>query len=165
MNEGVSAIKENTGKKKLKKHNMFGLPKNWLPVHYYNGNYYLYAPSDWGNAGRRILSDSVFINWYMDGPYPQLLQSVSKEKASTYTIKYQREKDDLQTLVIHIIDPKINLAVWEYQRDDGKPSSYKLYVAAPSAANFNMIVNHSNYQKQMEFKFQEPDYQKLLKMK
>ncbi|MDP2388634.1 MAG: hypothetical protein Q8M29_19840 [Bacteroidota bacterium] len=165
--ENLKSQKEEAAVKKLKKHNLQGLPKNWLPVYQYHKNYYLYAPSDWGNAGKRILSDSLLINWYMDGPYPELLQSVTKENASTFVIKYKdnEEGKEDQTLVIHIIDPKIKLAVWEYPSNDGGPAYYRLYIPVAAAPNFDMVVNHCELQKQMEFKFDEIDFKKLLKFK
>ncbi len=68
----------------FKKVNSTEISENWIPVYSYNDHYYLYAPSDWGNAGRRIINDSAFVYWYMDGPLPVPLTSVRKKEGQTH---------------------------------------------------------------------------------
>jgi hypothetical protein len=48
--DGIKAFPKN-----YKKQKTLGLPEKWLPLYQYQNEYFLYAPSDWGNAGRRLI--------------------------------------------------------------------------------------------------------------
>ncbi len=150
----------------FKKQKSVGLPKHWLPVYSYKNAYYLYAPSDWGNAGRRIVNDSAFVYWYMDGPYPVPLQSVNKVNKYKYVLSIadhlHNDNDSITTLTLHIIDPKSKLTIFEFSNASGN-SHYQLYIPVENADKFDMIINHCNNQKQMEYNFEKVDYVKLLK--
>jgi hypothetical protein len=43
----------------LKIYDLAGLPKEWIPLYKYKGKYYIYYPSDWGDLGRRVITDST----------------------------------------------------------------------------------------------------------
>ncbi len=40
----------------IKKFDLQNIPKEWLPLYKYKSHYYLYAPSDWGNTGRKMIT-------------------------------------------------------------------------------------------------------------
>lgn len=149
---------------KLKKFNRSGLPTEWVPLYRYKDKYYLYAPSDWGNAGRRIITDSTLVYWYMDGPYPMPLTSFRKVNDNKYNLTsftLQNTENGSNQLIIHIIDGKNKIAVWE-SPTEVKEYCYTIYVPKENAKNFDMIVNYCEEMKQMEFDFDTIDYKKLL---
>jgi len=162
--ESYEYLKEKFPKTYMKV-NSTELPEDWIPVYLYKDNYYLYAPSDWGNAGKRIINDSAFVYWYMDGPLPIPLTSVKKEAQNKYILEISNlSKDSLekQELTIFQIDPKTQLSVFKFSNKTGK-TQYRLYIPKESASSFDMIVNYCENQKQLEFEFEEIDFKKLIK--
>lgn len=153
----------------LLKHNTLNLPTEWLPLNLYKGKYYLYAPSDWGNLGRKILNDSTLIFWFMDGPYPYSLQSIKSNGNNSYSIRtkdlfYKGEGYVIpEILNIYMIDPKNKIAVWEFKSIKEKEFQYGLYVAKESIPNFDIIINYCRTDKQNEFEFDPIDYPAILK--
>ncbi len=154
---------------RLKKFNTLGLPKEWLPLNLYKGKYYLYAPSDWGNLGRRIICDSSLIFWFMDGPTPYAFQSIKKYNDTTYSLRTRNYLYACEGCVspeilnIYIIDKKNKIAVWEYKSEKEKNYTYCLYVSKENIKKFDIIVNYCKTDKQMEVDFEEPDFARLLK--
>ncbi len=59
--------------------NKTNLPKNWLPVYKYKGNYYLYLPSEGGYLGRLIINDSSWVDWGIEGPFPFPFQAIKQK--------------------------------------------------------------------------------------
>ncbi len=147
----------------LKTFNLLGLPKEWLPLYQYKNKFYLYYPSEAGNMGRRFITGSTLVYWYMDGPYPYPIQTIRKINAHTW---YVKARDYIVTrgtkqLIIHIIDPTNNIAVWEDTSIKGE-GRYELYVPKENAGNFDMIVNFCKENKTAEFLFDKPNYKALL---
>ncbi len=120
-----------------------GLPKNWIPLYQLNGEYYIYKPSDFGNAGRRILTDSLFIKWYMDGPMPFKIIS-QQQNADTHKFDLEVYDDTVEKLRIHLIDKKRQI-YWFENPDEEKPSRKRLYIPAERAYEYELIVNTGNY--------------------
>jgi hypothetical protein len=144
---------------------LHGLPNDWLPLYLYKNDYYLYAPSDWGNAGKRIVTDSSLIYWYMDGPYAMPFQSSKKVSDRKYVFTFNNPWDDdnhLNQLIITIIDPVTKMSVWEFS-DEKRLHRYRIYVPKSSAHHFDLIVNYCNNMKQLEYDFEEVDYEAFLK--
>ena len=144
----------------FKNNNTHDLPQNWLPLYKYKQDYYLYAPSDWGNAGKRIINNQEFIYWYMDGPYPVPIISVDKASETRYTLTTMNPFDPNEKhaqITIHIIDPMTKMAVFEFS-----DRNYQLYVPAENAEKFDLIVNHCEEQKQREYQFDEINYEELI---
>lgn len=149
---------------KIKRFNRSDLPSEWVPLYSLKGRYYLYAPSDWGNAGRKIITDSTLVFWFMDGPYPIPLSSFRKNSNNQYALTGigRHSFDSARTqLIIHMIDSKNKIAVWEFPAESTR-YRYRLYVARENAPNFDMVVNYCKDAKQMEFSFDQIDYSKLL---
>ncbi|MCO5935815.1 hypothetical protein NAF17_09690 [Mucilaginibacter sp. RB4R14] len=150
--------------KPLKKYDLAGLPKQWVPLNLYKGKYYLYAPGDGGNTRIRAITDSTIIYYDMDGPTVQALLDFKKLKANKYFLKsppfYQFVRSS--NVTIYIIDPKNMVTVWE---DTSLPFDYRytLYVAKEHAAKFDMVVNYSKMDKMPEFDFDKINYKKLIK--
>jgi hypothetical protein len=151
-------------KKPLKKYAVADLKQEWLPLYAYKGKYYLYAPSDWGNAGRRMLTDSTLIYWDMEGPDPKPLLSFKKLNDGKYSLTsqpfYQFVKKS--NINVYIIDPKNKVAVWE---DNALPAAYRygLYVPVQYAHNFDMVHNYCKTDKMPEFVFDKIAFKTLIK--
>ena len=141
------------------------LPQDWLPVYQYQNEYFLYAPSDWGNAGKRIINDSSFVYWYMDGPFPEPINSVEKigDKFSFYIKAFSAPNDTSLNYKLNIIeiDSKTKLSIFEFPSASGS-SKYQLYVPKESATSFNMIVNYCKNWKQNEFDFDVINFEELI---
>ncbi len=67
-------------------------------------------------------------------------------------------------LTVHIIDKHKGIAIFEELIED-KAKQYYLMIDATKIRQLPIIVNYCETQKQMEFDFDEPDYQKLLNTK
>ncbi|WP_121197150.1 hypothetical protein [Mucilaginibacter gracilis] len=160
--ESLDSLKK---RKIIKIKALAGLPKEWLPLYLYKGKYYIYYPCEWDNGDRRILTDSTLVDPSMEGPIPRPLQTVKKINANTYYLQlkaFYSIGPPISTLIIHIIDAKNNIAVWEDTSQQG-PYRYGLYVAKQSAANFDMVVNYCDNNRVPEFEFDKIDYTALLK--
>lgn len=133
------------------------LPINLLPVFVYQDDFYLYAPSDWGNARKRILTDSCFVFWYMDGPSPRPLCSY-ENNGNQHTFGYadmNNGKPVVSYFTVEQIDPDLDLYLFEFldENEDSK-YRYQLYTSVQSADKFDLIVNFSNPpMKWMEYDF------------
>lgn len=158
--------KENKSPFKRRTHDLNGLAQHWLPLYEYKDSFYLYAPSDWGNAGRRIISDSSVIYWYMDGPYDEPIIAFSEQDENTrHLLLYAPfENHPKKRLMIHTVDPETQMAVWEYL-DDNSRWRYRLMVPKEKAYHFDMIVNYSPNTKQHEFDFDTIDFSRWFPQK
>ncbi len=72
------------------------------------------------------------------------------------------EKPSNEKLTIHQIDSKTGLSVFE-STNESEMYKYRLYIPIESAKKFDMIVNYCDNQKQMEFDFDQIDFEKLIK--
>lgn len=171
-NNNLDAYNEKIKKRKiqLSKISTKALPKEWIPLYSYQNRYYVYKPSEMGELRRRIINDSLLIFWFMDGPLPYVLETISQTGNTGWTV---RSKDYFvrmegfvrpEVLNIHIIDPVNQIAIWEYKSNTEKEYSYELCIPKEKARNFELIANDSN-EKAMEFEFDQLDFKKLLRKK
>ncbi len=162
--ESLQALKHRI-KKRFKRYNLLGLPKQWLPLYRYKDKYYVYEPCDGGALDRKRITDSTMVYWGFE-PYLEVLQQVKKLNHHTWYLESYPKGIDSTTsrLTIHIIDPKNGIAVWE---DTSEPSKYRyqLCVAKEKAANFDMVVDYCPDVRSSEFMFDKIDYAALLKGK
>lgn len=148
----------------FKRKNFTDIQEQWIPVYQYKDKYYLYSPSDWGNAGKLIINDSTLIFWgwdIMSSP----IQSIKKQGNSKYVLEIidiSKESLPEERLNIYIIDKKTKLAVFDFP-DQPEEYRYELYIPIKSAKYFDVIVNYCKEQKQPEYEFDKIDHQKLLK--
>ena len=144
----------------LKANSASGLPKKWIPLYSLNDKYYIYKPSDFGNAGRRILSDSVFIKWYMDGPMPfQILSHMTSDTAS-HSFELEVYDGQKETLNIQLIDETRQIYVFEFPNEIER-YRYRLFIPADRATDFDLVVNTGNH-KAWEYDFDSIDFELLL---
>lgn len=142
-----------------------GLPKEWMPLYLYKGKYYIYYPSEWGEIGRRMITDSTLVYWSMDTPEPEPIQAAEKINEHTFYIRSKAffiPHPPVSKLIIHIIDVKNGVAVWEDTSLSGN-DRYGLYVSKQKARNFDMIVNYCREYKVDEFQFDKINHPALLK--
>lgn len=154
----------------LKKTAIYDLPTEWIPLYLYKNKYYLYAPGDWGNMIRQMLTDSLLIQWGMEGPCPYVLNAVKKIDSDTYSIFsknyfYPSHSTGIHEIInIYFINPERKIAVWEYMNEKREEYRYALFVAKENSKDFDIIVNYST-EKTEEFIFERPDFLTLLKNK
>jgi hypothetical protein len=153
-------------KKSLKRYDLAGLPREWVPLYLYKGHYYIYSPSEPGYLDRRFITDSTMVYWYMDGPFPEAISTIKKINGHTWYFETgpHRLEKITSRLTIHIIDPKNMIAVWE-DASESRTFRYGLYVPREYARNFDVIVNFCSENKAAEFSFDRVDYADLLKGK
>ena len=101
-----------------KQQKTLGLPEKWLPLYQYQNEYFLYAPSDWGNAGRRLIRREAYVVWDMEGPTPFYWHAIRQTDKHRYELRYQGYNAE-RKIILHILDPKTQLAVFEYQVEPG----------------------------------------------
>lgn len=137
-----------------------GLPKTWIPLYALNDQYYIYKPSDFGFAGRRILTDSQFIKWYMDGPMPFKILLHTTSEIEWHSFELEVHDGVKETLNIHLLDEARQIYVFE-NPDESDRYRYRLYIPTDRARDYDIIVNTGN-QKAREYDFDEIDFEKLL---
>jgi hypothetical protein len=139
------------------------IAEHWIPVYQHKSRYYLYAPSDWGNAGRRVINDSAFVYWYMDGPLPRPISNFRKISKTKYKLEIEvfNKSQKKRELTIYTMDPETQLSVFEFS-DEPEQYRYQLYIPKENAKFFDMIVNYCDNQKQSEFVFDKIDFEKLI---
>ncbi|MDH6310823.1 hypothetical protein M2451_003561 [Dysgonomonas sp. PFB1-18] len=136
--------------------------REWIPLHLYNGDYYLYAPCEW-IIDKYKITDSVLIFYgWMDGDYGFSYDKIT-QRTGGYSIQDVRDiYNELYTeLNIYIIDETRGIAVFEYigASEDFK---FRLQVRADKARQFPIVVHDCKW-KQLEYEFEKPDYEALLK--
>lgn len=152
-------IENITSSKDLEAHAISGLPLNWLPLCSFQGDYVVYKPSDFGNAGRRILTKDYFIFWYMDGPMPFEIRN-SRVEVNSISIELNDPGENPSILSIHCIDEKRQIYVFENPSNPER-SRFQLYIPAERAKDFDIVVNTGN-EKAWEYEFDLVDFKTLL---
>lgn len=157
--------------KYLKEHNLKlttrkigDIPHKWIILKQYKGHFYTYSPSDYYFHYKISITDTTFIDYTGEGPYVSKILDFNKIDDRTYAFKLTGIIDPDRRLVIHLIDKKNGVAVFE-ENTKGRSPGYYLMIAADKIRNFPIIVNYCKMLKQVEFQFDKPDYQTLLKEK
>lgn len=141
-----------------------GLPTKWSSLYVYKNKYYVYSPSESGFNYRLKFSDTTTIEFTMEGAWASLLTSVNKISKDTYKVT-RKSLYDPNLIIIHIIDASKGIAVFENLFRDPKNRKepvYTLMVSAEHVKDFPLIVNYCETSKTREFKFDKPDFKKLL---
>jgi hypothetical protein len=149
---------------KLTKKNISDLPKKWIILKYYKNNFYTYYPSDFYSHFKVSISDTALIDYGGEGPMANKILSYKKVDNMTFSFVLTGVERPKRNLTIHIIDNQKGVAIFEELFDD-KDKLYYLMVDATKITQLPIIVNYCKSQKQMEFEFDVPDYNKLLKSK
>lgn len=137
------------------------LPKNWCPLELYKGEYYLFTR----NFNKTIIRDSAVVFGSTGESAAVKLYSLKKIRKQTFQLKVAFYPKGIETIIIHIINPRKQVAIFEYRRPNEEPISYRLMVGEKGARSFPIIVDYSPQIKPQIFMFDNPDYEALLKAK
>ncbi len=145
---------------KFHKYNFDNFPKQWVTVKYYKDSFYAYDYCDFYFDYKLAIADSFFIN-DIEGPYAEEILSYKKANDSTFSflISQYDKKRKPESITFNIIDRKRNIAVVETIRDGFK--DYILMMDASKLMELKIIQNGCYEQKEWEFDFDLPDYDKL----
>lgn len=135
--------------------------RDWVTLKQYDSKFYAYYPCDFLFHFRQSINDSTFIDWTGEGPEANKIIHQRKIDKNTYEMKLSGISYADRKITIHIIDPKKGIAVFE-QTSTGTDKKYYLMISAPDITSVPIIVNVCPTQKQMELKFEDPDFEKLL---
>lgn len=137
----------------------------WLPLVQHKGKLYAYHPCDFYHYYKLSVNDTTFIDWTEEGPVANKILKQKKIARNTFELSLTGVYEKDRTLIIHIIDNKKGIAVFE-ETINGTDKSYYLMVAAESLNAVPMIVNNCEHNKQLEWQFdEEPNYAELLRKK
>ncbi|MCW3071801.1 MAG: hypothetical protein JWO44_1691 [Bacteroidetes bacterium] len=134
---------------------------NWVTLKQYRDSFYVYYPCDFLYHFRQSINDTTFIDWTGEGPVANKITEQKKTGNQTYQIDLTGIYDKDRRLVIHIINLKKGIAVFE-EITNGKNNGYYLMIAADKIKSVPIIVNYCPTQKQTELKFEMTDFKKLL---
>lgn len=137
---------------------------NWVILKQYKGKFYVYHPCDFLFHFRQSVNDTTFIDWTGEGPVANKIIGQKKIDSKTYEFKLAGIYDQDRRLIIHIIDLKKGIAVFE-QITNGKDKRYYLMIAAEKIKSVPIIVNYCPTQKQTELGFDKTDFKALLTTK
>jgi len=161
FDQNIKYIHEKCGDK-YQQFNVEDLPKEWIPLYQYKNEFYTYGPVDWGRTGRKLLNDSLYISWMMDGPFPYKIEEFKKIKDNHFRFKYEICYGESNRVVnLHILDTATQMTIWEYDLRDRKIK--ELYIPKEKASHFDMIVNYCIDEKFDEFTFDNIDFDELRK--
>lgn len=161
--ESIHAIFKDTLPKFSETNICEDLPKNWCGIETYQNNYYLYAPSDWGNNSNLFITDSTIVEYFMDGPYAYVIERYKRINETSFEFDVRSAYSSINKMTIYIIDKKNQLAIVDKQENE--THEYKLLVDKTFARHYPIIVNYCKDQKMLEFQFDMPEYQKLLEVR
>ena len=136
------------------------LPRHWIPLYNYKGNYYLYWPS---NRVRRRLS--IYGNTLVFNDMERSVSSLNKVSTKdnkTFEVRTTKVNGSQADFKIRFIPYPMGIAVFE---DFFGKGSKMLMVDAKYAAFHLVIVNHTPKNMEPEFIFEDPDYEELLNPK
>lgn len=149
---------------KLKKQKTIIPSKKWVTLKKYNGQFYAYYPCDFNSYFQVSINDTTYIDWTGEGPIANKLKSQRKLNDTTFEIKVTGIYEPDRIITINIIDKSKGIAVFtETTVQDGE--NHFLMIMADKIKTVPFIVNNCETTKQRELKFDEPNFDKLLKKK
>jgi hypothetical protein len=136
------------------------IPKKWVPIYLYKNEYYLYAPSDWGNHRKFIITDSTTIDYDMEGIEPSKIVSINQVSTNEILIK---RKNNWQgdSVKIKMINSDLGIAIFTICKTRNTVEEKRLMVSADKVYKFKTIVNHCESDKVSEWEFDNIDFSKL----
>ncbi len=134
----------------------------WVSLYKYQGKYYLYKPCDLGSNYKVSINDSTLIDWTMEGPIANQINGQSQSAPNVY--QFQLNGDRFPPLTIYVIDSSRGIAVFQKESLDHS-KNYVLMLDAKKINGFPIIVNNCIQHKQMELKFDNIDFEQILKTK
>lgn len=137
----------------------------WVTLKQYKGTFYAYHPCDFYSHFRISINDTTFIDWTGEGPEASKILEQKKIDDRTFEFKLTGIANKDRKLIIHIIDSKKGIAVFEETNNNPNEKYYYLMVDSESIRNLPLIVNCCEEYKQLDLRFDEPNFKELLKAK
>jgi len=138
------------------------LPRNWVPLFRYKGQYYTYHASDWCCIFRFRITDTTTIDHSIEGPEPSWLQQIHALGKGQFKIK-RRSRYIGDEVDITIIDAIKGIAVLQFSPSTFTGGFQILMVDADRAHLFPTIVNYCVTNRMEEVEFDTIDFTALLK--
>ncbi len=148
---------------KLTRRSLGNLPRKWVILQYYRDQFYAYSPSDWYSHFKVAITDTAFIDFSGEGPAANKIVSYRQLSENSFYFFLKGIDWHARKLVIHIIDRKKGIAVFEDYRSGKK--EYYLMIDAAKIRQVPIIVSYCETSKTSEFDFDQPDFEKLLQKK
>ena len=147
----------------VKHYKLSSLAQEWFPLYLYKNKYYLYVPSDAGETQWIKLTDSSISELYFDpGIVESIITGVSK-KSGVREIKYINTIEGKGKMKIHVINTDKEIVIFE--RGNAIQPRYVLMVSAAMMKNYPILVNYCIESRTDEWKFETPNYKRLLQQK
>jgi hypothetical protein len=141
-----------------------GIPRKWCPLYIYQGKYYIFpSPDGFGyDLGCVQISDSTYIEYGGEGPYPYRINAFEKTDSSKFKINISKFDTTQIIIDIYIIDREKGIAFF------GNESNGILMVNADNIKLFPIIVDESDNRifypdGGYPIRFDKPDVDVLLK--
>ncbi len=149
------------GVKDLKTFDTSMVPDEWVPLHKYKEQYFIYKPGD--EDIKYALRDSLFIHFFWEPTYFKIenFEQVSKNHYRFQTTGVPNSVDR-PIFEIFIVDPANNIAVWKQTGASWGGNRYRLFIAKESAKKFAVVVNIAS-DKPLEFEFDPIDFKEILR--
>lgn len=145
----------------LKNFDIGSLPKKWIELFQYKGQFYTYYYCDFCGDYKLEFKKNMIVETNCEGPNVIAVSYFHKINSKTFELKTFNESNESTKTIIHIIDFKKGVAVFE--KLIGKESSYQLMLDVSKINQFPMIINNCPISKQSEFKeFETPNFKELL---
>ena len=160
--ESLDYLKKN--KIKLKKQKTIVPSKKWVTLKLYSGQFYAYYPCDFYSYYQVSVNDTTYIDWTGEGPIANKIISQKKLNETTFEITVTGILQQDRTITINIIDKTKGIAVFTEETVQNGKNQF-LMIMADKIKTVPFIVNNCETSKQSELKFEEPNFDKLLKTK
>lgn len=158
----LDSIKSN--KITLNSFDVGNLPKKWIELFLYKGKYHTYYYCDFCGDYKLEFRKNMILETNCEGLSILPVSSFRKLNSKTFEFKTFYDVQEDSKTIIHLIDPKKGVAIFE--KKIGKESSYQLMLDVLKINQFPMIVNDCPISKQNEFEeFETPNFKELLLQK
>jgi hypothetical protein len=147
---------------KLKKQNTIIPAKKWVTLKKYKGQFYAYHPCDFYSYFQVSINDTTYIDWTGEGPIANKIKNQQKLNDTTFEIKVTGMYTQDRTITITIIDKAKGIAVFTETTTKNEKNQF-LMIMANKIKTVPFIVNNCETFKQPELKFEEPNFDNLLK--
>jgi hypothetical protein len=137
----------------------------WVKLIQYKGTFYAYSPCDLYSHYKISINDTTFLDWTGEGPDANKIINQKKIDDKTYEFQLTGIGKKNRKLIIHIIDNKNGIAVFEETSYNLNERYYYLMIAADKIKTVPLIVNNCETYKQNELCFYKSNFIKLLKNK
>ncbi len=137
-------------------------PRKWVTINLYQSKPYAYYPCDFINYSALVFTDSTLLQY--SGEPPQIEPLLGFKRIDIQTFQVITTQRSMIFHFISLAGKKLFLVENNYdvaEQMDAAPL-YQLMIPASQIKTVPMIVNECNVQKQLEWAFDNPNYQRLL---